>query len=117
VRPLGVDRCDAEPAHPFERGSGLAVDELGAELDRNRKARLVVGPDASAYPVSCLEDEDRALGCHELGRRGEARGARADYDDVVGLGSHAGSTWKAISGVQRSFAGARRGGKSARAPS
>src|SRR6185436_5448717 len=60
----------------------LAVDELGAELDRNVQAWHAARPGASASALARLQDEDAAAGTEQHVGRREAGRAGADHDDV-----------------------------------
>jgi hypothetical protein len=62
----------------------VAVDELGAELDRNFEAGHAARPGAAADAVARLEHQHRASCLCQLGRRGESRGAGADDDYIAG---------------------------------
>ena len=60
----------------------LAMDEFGAELDRDAEARQVARPAAPADAIARFEDDDRATRARKRIGRGEAGGACADYEDV-----------------------------------
>jgi hypothetical protein len=80
-----LDQVDSRFARdPLGLGR-VAVDELGGELDGQRRPRIRVRPDAPADPVARLEDADReARASHILGRR-ESRDSGADDRDVDAL--------------------------------
>src|SRR5688500_8209077 len=78
----GVDRSDAGLFHKRVSGLRTAVDELRAELDRHRDRGQTARVAAAADPVPCLDDQDRSAGARELGSRGKAGGAGADYEDI-----------------------------------
>ena len=58
------------------------VDEFRAELDRDRRARIAEGVDASAYPVPRLEDDGGYACFGEPAGCGEPRDSSTDDDDV-----------------------------------
>jgi hypothetical protein len=58
------------------------VDELGAELDRDREAGKATRPAAAADPAARLQDDDRTAGFLKSRGGGQAGGAGAQDEDV-----------------------------------
>jgi hypothetical protein len=59
------------------------MDELGAELDRMRKAVVAHGENAAADAIACFDDPHTESARLELAHRGEARDARANDSNVT----------------------------------
>jgi hypothetical protein len=59
VRPARINRCRGGFGEQRGRRGGVPMDEFGAEFDRYRQSRLMMGPDASADPLACIQDERR----------------------------------------------------------
>src|SRR5262245_16017871 len=78
----GVDRRDAGLFEQRVGGGGFAVDELGAELDRNVQAAHAARPAAAAEALARLEHEHRATGVRASGGGREPCRARADDDYI-----------------------------------
>src|SRR2546423_8956906 len=78
----GVDRRDARLAQERLGGFRLAVDEFGAELDRDVEARHAARPAAAADALARFEHYDRASAARKFRRGGEACRAGADDDNV-----------------------------------
>src|SRR5205085_11697844 len=68
-----------------ERLLDFAVDELGAELDRQRQIGLMNRVDAAADALARFEDDNLPPRAGQLARGGEARGPCADDDDVYAI--------------------------------
>jgi len=60
------------------------MDELGAELDRDRKPGQAAREAATPDPVPCFHQQDGTAGARQLVRGGKARRAGADNDDFRG---------------------------------
>jgi hypothetical protein len=58
------------------------MDELGAEFNGKLGRRVMVGQDASAYPITRFEHDDGGARPPQLARGGQARRSRADNKDV-----------------------------------
>jgi hypothetical protein len=81
----GVDGGARGLREKIEYRRRVAVDELGAELERNGETRLVPGVDAAADAVARFQDEARTPGACEIGCGLEPGGACAEDDDIVHL--------------------------------
>jgi hypothetical protein len=60
-----------------------AVNELGAEIDRDRQAAWMPGPDAPSDPISGFEQNDRKTRAREEFSRGQPRRSGSYDDDVA----------------------------------
>lgn len=67
---------------------GVAVQELGPELDGHRHPGVAVGQDAAADAVARLEHGEAEAGPLELGRRRQPRGPRPHHGDIQALSLH-----------------------------
>src|SRR6185295_4110073 len=83
-------RLDLQPglARAVEQRPGLALDELRAELDRQRPPRKATGIDPSPDARPRLEHPDRDVPPGEPVRGGEPRSPRADHHHVHALVGH-----------------------------
>src|SRR4051812_40633594 len=85
-RALLANRVYRAKARLLEKRVGhlrFAVDELGAELDRDLEARHAARPAAAADALARLQHENRFAGAHELVRGGKARRSGADHNYVI----------------------------------
>ena len=80
--PGRVDRDVARRREAAKEDRGFAMNELGAQLDRERSESLDIGQDATALLLARFEDGDLMAVGRELGRGGEAGGARTDDQRV-----------------------------------
>ena len=62
------------------------MNELGAQLDRERSESLDIGQDATTWPLARFEDGDLVVVGRELGCGGETGGARTDNQRVCLFG-------------------------------
>ena len=95
--PVRARRGDGGLAGVCQQGTrdlGPAVDELGAELERDFKPWLSTRPDATTDAVTGLQYQHRAAGVCQFGSGDESGGPGTDHQDVV-MRVHRGSSFGA----------------------
>jgi hypothetical protein len=85
----GVERRVAHCAQQLETFRDVAVDELGAQLDRRFETGLVPCPGTTPDPIACLEDEQRGRRFLQRCGGGKPGHAGTDDDDIPGFTCHA----------------------------
>ena len=77
-----IDRRDAGGSQECSRSARLAMDELGADLDRDVEPGHAAREAAAADPLARLEHQHAAAGARQRIGGGKAGRAGADYDDL-----------------------------------
>jgi hypothetical protein len=85
LRARRIQRRAAGPLQQVKGDLRTAMDELGAELDRDGQPRKAPSPAAAADAAAGFQNEGRAACPRELGRRGEPRSTGANDDYVEDL--------------------------------